>query len=409
MLSFFRKYPDFAKLWFGRMISSIGDMVLLVWSLSIIYGETESTIMGSLVFLAGMIPDAIVKPISGTIMDTRDPRKFLIWGSVFQALSLLPMLAVSVWASSWLVWVILAFNFVESIFNSFVMSASSVLIHSIVDKEDMPKMASISSTGSSICSIIGLALGGTLVALLGSKWVITLDFISFIFVVIFVLFVGSCKVSNPEQKASFKFFKEGMSYLWHKPALRFILILAFIYNIGLAPVMVLMPAQVTQYADGNNQSFYMSIHYVAFDVGMLLMGLFLSHKSFHNRRLMLTYSLVGCTLAFVFMGLFQVLWISLACMFVAGVSLVSGQIPISSIMMQETEHELVGRVNSAFATIASVGMPATMFLSGVLGDIISISATYYLLAIVLFFNAVRTYVRGHVVEASVVDLKEESV
>jgi len=284
-----------------------------------------------------------------------------------------------------------------------------VLIHSIVDKEDMPKMASISSTGSSICNIVGLALGGTLVALLGNTWVITLDFISFIFVVLFVLFVASYKVPNSEQRASFQFFKEGMKYLWRKPSLRFILILALIYNIGLAPVMVLMPAQVIRYADGGNQSFYISIHYVAFDVGMLLMGLFLAHKGFKNRRLMLTYSLVGCTLAFVLMGFFQVLWVSLACMFVTGISIVSGQIPISSIMMQETEHELVGRVNSAFDTIASVGMPAMMFIAGVLGDFISISATYYFLAILLFFNAIRTFINGHVMEASVSDLKEKSV
>ncbi|MEP6468597.1 MAG: MFS transporter, partial [Chloroflexota bacterium] len=66
------RQPNFARLWFGGLISMIGDWVLIVGLPFEIYRRTGSTIASAAMVLAFLVPSIVLGSVAGVFVDRWD-------------------------------------------------------------------------------------------------------------------------------------------------------------------------------------------------------------------------------------------------------------------------------------------------------------------------------------------------
>ena len=83
---------DFALLWFGGLISIMGDWMLLVALPIYVYGLTGSALATGAMFAAGLLPNVILGSVAGVFVDRWDRKRTMVAANLLMAVSLLPLL-----------------------------------------------------------------------------------------------------------------------------------------------------------------------------------------------------------------------------------------------------------------------------------------------------------------------------
>src|SRR5678815_3870203 len=85
---------DYGLLWFGGLISMLGDFVLFVGLPTEIYRLTGSTIATAGMLLSFLVPNILLGSIAGVYVDRWDRRRLMIVVNLVQSLSILLLLFV---------------------------------------------------------------------------------------------------------------------------------------------------------------------------------------------------------------------------------------------------------------------------------------------------------------------------
>src|SRR5918998_1762782 len=80
---------DFARLWFGGLVSMSGDWMLLVALPIYVYQRTGSALATGAMFTAGLLPTVLFGSVAGVFVDRWDRKKTMVWANVLMALSIL--------------------------------------------------------------------------------------------------------------------------------------------------------------------------------------------------------------------------------------------------------------------------------------------------------------------------------
>ncbi len=77
MLAILRQ-RNFALLWFGGLVSMVGDWVLITALPFYIYAQTGSTLAAGAILIASTVPSLLFSSISGVFVDRWDRRRIMI-------------------------------------------------------------------------------------------------------------------------------------------------------------------------------------------------------------------------------------------------------------------------------------------------------------------------------------------
>jgi MFS family permease len=172
-----RRNAPFRRLWYGQIVSQLGDWFDTVALLSLIHTLTGSgTALGALL-VAEFLPPTLVSPFAGIIID-RMPRKLvMVISDIVRALVVLLVLLVQSPDQIWLVYlaVILKMSF-TGVFEP----ARSAILPSIATREELVAANALSSITWSAVLAFGAALGGLVAGTLGFQAAILLDSFSFL-------------------------------------------------------------------------------------------------------------------------------------------------------------------------------------------------------------------------------------
>src|SRR5437016_4568160 len=170
---------NFALLWWGGLISNMGDWMLLVGLSYEVYRRTESTLgpMGTVVSF--LLPSILLGSIAGVFVDRWDRRRLMVWVNVVLAILLLPLLLLNV-TGVWIAFLVLtASSCVEQLFQP----AQVALVPRLIEDTDAELIQANSLIGVSqhLSRLIGPAIGGVLFAVGGLLAVVLADAASFLF------------------------------------------------------------------------------------------------------------------------------------------------------------------------------------------------------------------------------------
>ena len=176
---------DFRLVLVGGLVNDIGDWSLAVALPVYVFTQTHSGRHTAAIFVLEMFVGIAVGPYGGTLADRWDLRRTIVATNVFQAVALLPLLAVTR-HRLWPAFVVIA---VETMLRQVNDPASFALVPRVVASDQLVQANAANSTSGSLARLIGSPVGGVIVAFGGLGAVVAVDAASFAAVAVATSFV----------------------------------------------------------------------------------------------------------------------------------------------------------------------------------------------------------------------------
>lgn len=156
--------PAFSAIWTSGVISLFGDRVHQFALALIVWQTTGSAVAVGLVFMAATLPNLLIGPVSGTLVDRWDQRQVLVVSDLLRAavVVLIPIAAVSNIA------LVYPLVFLVTSFSLFFRPARESVMPRIVHERDLLTANSANWLAETLADIVGYPLAGLFVVFLGT-------------------------------------------------------------------------------------------------------------------------------------------------------------------------------------------------------------------------------------------------
>ncbi len=210
-LELLRRNKQFRSLWYGQLVSQLGDWFDSIAIFALLLRLTGSGTAVGLVIVAQFLPPAIVGLWAGVLAD-RLPRKRVMIAADLLRAALVPLLfLIQSPDMVWLAYVVTALKFAVG---AFFEPARQAAIPSIVSQDELIAANAISSITWSAMLAIGAALGGLVVGLLGTTTAFAIDGLSFILSAYFIARITlPARVANSAPSSGLQDVREASHYL----------------------------------------------------------------------------------------------------------------------------------------------------------------------------------------------------
>ena len=228
----------------GQFISLAGTWMQIIAQGWLVYQISGSELALGLVGFAAAIPALLLSPVAGVIAD-RVSRRALLVGTQTGAMLLALILAALTFFDVVQVWHIVVLAMGIGVVNSFDGPARQAFVVEMVGREDLPNAIALNSMTFNSGRIIGPAIGGAVLVLVGAAWCFLLNGITFLAVI-----AGLLMMKLPPHKAATtnlspgKQIKSALDYLGHEPELRGLLLMALFFSLFGISYSTVLPAYV---------------------------------------------------------------------------------------------------------------------------------------------------------------------
>jgi DHA3 family macrolide efflux protein-like MFS transporter len=412
--------PRFFTIWSGQAFSLFGSQLV---SFAVIWWLTQTT--GSATILAtaslvGLLPQVILGPFTGTLVDRWNRRITMIVADGLIALATVG-LAILFALGHVQIWQVYALLFVRSVCGGFhwpAMQASTTLM---VPKEHLSRIQGLNQMLQGGMSIVAAPLGALLLAWVPMQGILAIDVVTALLAIIPLIFF---QVPQPERldlqpeaqgKSSFwQDFRAGFQYVWSWPGLLLIGIMATVINFLLTPAFSLLPILVTKHFHGQaiQLATLESFSGIGFIVGGLILGVW---GGFKRRVLTSLTGLIAMGLGCLVMGVLppSAFGLAVATMFFLGVvnPIVNG--PLMAAIQAAVAPEMQGRVFSLIGTVAAAMSPLGLIIAGPIADKLGVQTWFIIGGIVtllmgitsLFIPAIMHFEAGRSTEKIIISDK----
>jgi MFS family permease len=240
-----RQNPSFRNLWYGQVVSELGDWLNSIAIYALILKLSDSGMAMAGAMMAKLLPIVLVSPIAGVVVDRVSRKTVMIVSDLLRCVVVLGFLLVE---DRDVLWLVYALVIVEISLSGFFEPARSAIIPSLVPKEDLVTANALSGSTWSVMLAFGAALGGVIVYLFGIKAAFILDAGTFILSAWFLSKIPSPKKSTKKdssKQSGYQELLEAMRFLMAEPM---VLVLSLL-KAGLAVaggIMTLIPLMASQ-------------------------------------------------------------------------------------------------------------------------------------------------------------------
>ena len=189
---------NFSLLWFGGVLSVVGDFFLFIALPFFVYERTGSALATGAMFAAETLPRLHFGSVAGVFVDRWDRKKTMVFADLSRAVILLPLLVVAAGGPVWPVYVV---AFVEATVSMFFLPAKDALVPNLVAERDLTAANSLNSMGEQIPTLVGPLLGGALFGLVGLGGLVFLDIASYLVSAVLISLVSMRSVVPTDQPA----------------------------------------------------------------------------------------------------------------------------------------------------------------------------------------------------------------
>lgn len=162
-LELVRHNPNFRTLWFGQIISLLGDWFNLIASASLVAELTGSGLGVGALFVVRFIAPFLISPLAGVWVDRYNRKHLLILADLSRALIVLGFLFVREPADIWLLY---ALTTAQLAIGGIFFPGRNAILPDLVSGRELGAANTLSSSTWSTMLAIGSALGG----LAAGKW-----------------------------------------------------------------------------------------------------------------------------------------------------------------------------------------------------------------------------------------------
>ena len=172
-----RNNRNFRFLWFGQIVSLLGDWFNLVASAALVGLLTQSGLAVGSLFVVRMLAPFVVSPIAGVVADRYNRKHILIASDVVRATVVLGFLLVRDAGDVWLLYTLTA---LQMSLSGFFAPAQTSILPDIAKPRELGAVNAISSATWSVMLALGAALGGLFAGTWGMYPAFVLDALTFL-------------------------------------------------------------------------------------------------------------------------------------------------------------------------------------------------------------------------------------
>ena len=378
------KESGYRKLLISTMINRFGDSLDAVAFTWLVYQVTHSGVWSAIIFGMNILPNVIIQPFAGAIVERLDKKKVIVITHIMRGLLLVGFLAVYL-SGTMNGWIMAGFTFAVTSIEAFNMPASTAFIPKVIKQELLSHGLSFNTMMSGVVSFVGTGIAGVLIAKTGIFTVVIIDIVTF-FIAAFIIMTIKVKGNNEEEMQNvnkekyFKTLKEGLCYIKKESLILNYCIIAVMMNFMIVPINALQAPLVKEcYKMGSG---LLSVIGMAGSVGAILGSALIPvvSKKFTVKKTILVFSFIlGLgTILLPMMGIIinidQLKYIFAGVCIVIitlSVSVISGRINIEFISNVDSKY--ISRSSAVFVSLSTAAIPVTSMAVGWAKSILSTS------------------------------------
>jgi len=380
------KPKSMARFWVvfaGQAFSLFGSRLVqftLVWWLT---QESGSASVLALASILALLPQVIVGPFAGSLVDRWSRRILLIVSDGMIALAIVFLALLYSWGIVE-IWHVYALMFIRALLGAFQWPAFQASTSLMVPKEQLSRVAGFNQSLQGLVSILAPPLGALLFDVLPIQYILAIDVATAFLAIGPLLFVTIPQPPRaPDAEGGWHSIladmREGMKFVWDWKGLRFIMGMSMIINLVINPGFVLLPIVVTDHFGGGavELAYLQSAGGIGMIAGGLLLGVW---GGFKNRMTTAFSALAVGGLFIVFFGFVpgSMLLLAVAAFFLFSAlnSMANGT--FFAAMQAAIPPEMQGRVFTLLMSFSALMAPVGLAIAGPVSDIIG-SMTWFIL------------------------------
>ena len=240
------KESEYRKLLFSNLINRFGDSVESIAFTWVVYQITNSAAWSAIVFALNMLPNVIVQPFAGAIVEKMNKKHVVI--STHSLRALLITLFIILFELGYVNPLILScFTLIITTAESFNLPAGTAFTAQVIKREDINMGISLNSVFANTASLVGNGAAGFIIVKFGVEAAMFTDVSTFIIAAILIGLIkeASNAVSNNTDSTKnnssgyIKMLKEGIVYVFKTPVVRNFCVICIVLNCMLIPLNAL--------------------------------------------------------------------------------------------------------------------------------------------------------------------------
>ncbi len=237
------RYPAFKRLWLAGLVSGSANAAqgtAAFWVLGSL-GKSDSTLLLSLMATLSSLPFSLFTLPAGAVADLIDRKKMLCAVNLWQAAV---AMSLAVLGATHLLnpYLILASTFLFGVGFAFGSPASASVIAEMVPTDDLASANNLGGLQMNIAGVIGPALGGMLIPVIGANFVFATNGLGFL-----LLFIAILHWRRPRPQSQlplesfFESFITAIRYVRYTPGIKVILVRSALFSFFISIIPALMP------------------------------------------------------------------------------------------------------------------------------------------------------------------------
>ena len=376
----------------GQGLSLTGTWVTQIATVWLVYQMTQSPLMLGLVSFTTQLPNLVLSPFGGVLVDRWNHRKTLL---VTQTLAMLQSFALAALALSGQiqVWQIFGLALLQGLINAVDIPARQAIVPELVEqKATLMNAIALNSSMVTSAKLVGPAIGGLVISAVGAGYCFLIDGCSYAAVLICLLAMRIPVIHRKKMALSpasvWQNLLEGIRYIVASAPIRALLLLVGVVSfLGLSPTVVL-PIYAAELGQGAQ---VLGMLMAAPGVGALLGAVILTRRREIRglgRWVAFSPMLLGASM--IGFAYSNALWFSILMLVLIGLGTLLQSACSNTIVQSMVADDKRGRVMSfymvAFLGMMALGNLATGSLINLLGisTEVALSGVACILAAVLF-------------------------
>ena len=352
----------------GQFVSLIGTWMQQVAVGWLVYRLTGSAFYLGVVGFASQAPAFLLAPIAGALADRVNKHRLVIGTQIFGMLQA-AVLAILVLSGRIEVWhIVLLMTWLGCVTGFDVPARQSFLLEMVGDRADLPNAIALNSSMFNAARLVGPAIAGLAISVIGEGMVILANALSYIAVLASLMMMRIPRRPKPRTRPHMlAHINEGFRYAFGSPPIRSILLMLATVSLVAVPFTVLLPVVATEVLDGDARTlgFLMG----ATGLGALTGALYLASRSTVRglgRVIVGASSIFG--LGLIGVALSRSLLLSLSLLMLAGFGMMTQMASSNTVLQTLVDDDKRGRVMSLYSMAFLGTAPIGSLLAGAIAS-----------------------------------------
>jgi MFS family permease len=233
--------PVFCRLWLASVLSGTLVSAQDVTATWLMHDLGASPFSLSLLASAASAPFFLFTLPAGAIADIVNRRTVIVSAVLWQG-ACSALLALGAWTNAININAVLACIFALGIGLAFGAPVWGAIVPDIVSTDELPSAVTLGGVQVNLSGIVGPALGGLLLPLLGAPLLISINALTFVLVALVVLQWKPRPLHSPRLRENFaESFINSLRYALHSPSMHTILFRNLLFSLVISVVPALLP------------------------------------------------------------------------------------------------------------------------------------------------------------------------